>query len=87
MRVITTQEGLSVTEVEVVLAEDRRILGPASIDVAPGSLVAVLGPSGSGKSTLLRAMAGLREITAGEIALGREPVAHRVHEIVYVAQR
>jgi sn-glycerol 3-phosphate transport system ATP-binding protein len=39
------------------------------LDVADGEFVVVLGPSGCGKSTLLRLIAGLEEITAGEIAI------------------
>ena len=34
------------------------------------SFVVLLGPSGCGKSTLLRMIAGLEEISAGEIAIG-----------------
>jgi ABC-type sugar transport system ATPase subunit len=32
--------------------------------------VALVGPSGCGKSTLLRMIAGLEEISGGEIAIG-----------------
>ncbi|MFK3780347.1 sn-glycerol-3-phosphate import ATP-binding protein UgpC [Agrobacterium sp. NPDC089420] len=35
-----------------------------------GEFVVILGPSGCGKSTLLRMIAGLEDITAGEIAIG-----------------
>ena len=41
----------------------------ATIEIAPGELVAVLGPNGAGKSTLLRALAGLHPIDAGRIAI------------------
>jgi sn-glycerol 3-phosphate transport system ATP-binding protein len=37
--------------------------------IATGEFVVVLGPSGCGKSTLLRMIAGLEEITSGEIAI------------------
>jgi ABC-type multidrug transport system ATPase subunit len=43
-------------DVEVTLASGVRILGPVSLDVAPGSLVALMGASGSGKSTLMRVL-------------------------------
>jgi len=42
-------------------------LGDVSIDVAEGSLTALLGPSGSGKSTLLRVIAGLEQPDTGNV--------------------
>jgi sulfate/thiosulfate transport system ATP-binding protein len=44
-------------------------LDDVSLDVAGGSLTALLGPSGSGKSTLLRIIAGLERPDCGEIRL------------------
>ncbi|WP_378945586.1 ABC transporter ATP-binding protein [Mesorhizobium sp. ANAO-SY3R2] len=41
-----------------------------SIDIPDGEFVALVGPSGCGKSTLLRMIAGLEEITDGDIAIG-----------------
>lgn len=38
-----------------------------SIDMAPGTITALLGPSGSGKTTLLRLIAGLEEPTSGRV--------------------
>ncbi|HEY4371692.1 MAG TPA: sn-glycerol-3-phosphate import ATP-binding protein UgpC [Burkholderiales bacterium] len=38
--------------------------------VADGEFIVLVGPSGCGKSTLLRMVAGLEEISAGEIAIG-----------------
>ena len=39
-------------------------------EIADGEFVVIVGPSGCGKSTLLRMVAGLEEISAGEIAIG-----------------
>jgi sn-glycerol 3-phosphate transport system ATP-binding protein len=40
-----------------------------SCDIRDGEFIVILGPSGCGKSTLLRMIAGLEEITSGEIAI------------------
>ncbi|WP_095088659.1 ABC transporter ATP-binding protein [Mesorhizobium sophorae] len=42
----------------------------ANIDVKDGEFVVFVGPSGCGKSTLLRMIAGLEDISGGEIAIG-----------------
>lgn len=42
-----------------------RALGPFSLTVAPGEIVALAGPSGCGKSTALRLLAGLEAPTGG----------------------
>ena len=41
-----------------------------SLDIADGEFIALVGPSGCGKSTLLRMIAGLEEITDGDILIG-----------------
>jgi multiple sugar transport system ATP-binding protein len=41
-----------------------------NISIADGEFAVLVGPSGCGKSTLLRMVAGLEEITDGEIAIG-----------------
>jgi multiple sugar transport system ATP-binding protein len=46
------------------------ILHGVSVDIADGEFVVLVGPSGCGKSTLLRMLAGLENITSGEIAIG-----------------
>ena len=40
------------------------------LDVADGEFVVLVGPSGCGKSTLLRMIAGLEDITSGELWIG-----------------
>ncbi len=45
-----------------------------SVDIDDGEFVALVGPSGCGKSTLLRMIAGLEEISAGEIAIAGQVV-------------
>ena len=41
-----------------------------NLDIAHGEFVVLVGPSGCGKSTTLRMIAGLEEISGGEIAIG-----------------
>ena len=47
------------------------------VEIADKELVVLVGPSGCGKSTLLRMIAGLEDITAGEIAID-DNVVNRV---------
>jgi multiple sugar transport system ATP-binding protein len=46
------------------------VLHGVSLDVSDGEFVVLVGPSGCGKSTLLRMIAGLEEISGGQIAIG-----------------
>jgi sn-glycerol 3-phosphate transport system ATP-binding protein len=46
------------------------VIHGVSTEVADGEFVVIVGPSGCGKSTLLRMVAGLEQITSGEIRIG-----------------
>jgi multiple sugar transport system ATP-binding protein len=46
-----------------------KIIHGISFDISDGEFVVLVGPSGCGKSTLLRMLAGLEEISDGEIAI------------------
>jgi multiple sugar transport system ATP-binding protein len=48
----------------------QEVIHGVSVDIGDGEFVALVGPSGCGKSTLLRMVAGLEEISGGEIAIG-----------------
>jgi multiple sugar transport system ATP-binding protein len=52
------------------------VLHGVSIDIPDGSFVVLVGPSGCGKSTLLRMIAGLENVTAGEIRIDQRVVNH-----------
>ncbi|HVI38164.1 MAG TPA: ATP-binding cassette domain-containing protein, partial [Gaiellales bacterium] len=47
-----------------------------SLEVAEGEFVVLVGPSGCGKSTLLRMIAGLEEVTGGDIQIAGRDVTH-----------
>jgi multiple sugar transport system ATP-binding protein len=66
----------------VGIRDVRKAFGAAQVihgvDIAidDGEFVVLVGPSGCGKSTLLRMIAGLENITAGEIRIGERVVNH-----------
>ena len=71
------------------------VLRGASMTVAPGEVIAVVGASGSGKSTLLHLLGGLDRPSAGTVALGgtditlmdeRERSRFRCHAVGFVFQ-
>jgi multiple sugar transport system ATP-binding protein len=54
------------------------ILHGVSVPIPDGEFIVLVGPSGCGKSTLLRMLAGLENITSGEIHIGGR-VVNKVH--------
>ncbi|MFI0980443.1 ABC transporter ATP-binding protein [Streptomyces sp. NPDC021093] len=58
------------------------VLHQVSLDVAPGTRVALVGPSGAGKSTLGRLMAGIYAPRTGELTLGGAELARMQAERV-----
>jgi multiple sugar transport system ATP-binding protein len=60
-----------------------------TLRIEDGEFIALVGPSGCGKSTLLRAIAGLEEVTTGQISIGGRDVtehAPRHRDIAMVFQ-
>ena len=53
---------------------DNKVISKFNLKVEKGKFLVLLGPSGCGKSTLLRMIAGLEDITEGEISIGGEVV-------------
>ncbi|HEU5363495.1 MAG TPA: sn-glycerol-3-phosphate ABC transporter ATP-binding protein UgpC [Gaiellaceae bacterium] len=51
-----------------------RAVSDLDLDVADGEFVVLVGPSGCGKTTALRMLAGLEEISGGEIRIGERVV-------------
>ena len=66
----------------VAIREVRKAFGALEVIhgvdvlIGDGEFVVLVGPSGCGKSTLLRMIAGLENITAGEITIGERVVNH-----------
>ena len=47
-----------------------------TLDVEPGEFLVLVGPSGCGKTTLLRLVAGLEDLTSGQICMDDQPIDH-----------
>lgn len=69
------------SSVEIINAEkayaDQKVLHDVNIHVEDGEFVVLVGPSGCGKSTLLRMIAGLEDITGGEIFIDGQVVNNK----------
>ncbi|MFE4495305.1 ABC transporter ATP-binding protein [Streptomyces niveus] len=63
---------ISLHSVSKVYGRTTRAVDRFSLDIDPGEFVVLLGPSGCGKSTVLRMIAGLEDITEGELLLDGE---------------
>ncbi|WP_103501662.1 MULTISPECIES: ABC transporter ATP-binding protein [unclassified Streptomyces] len=62
-------------------------LSGIELDVQPGEFLSIAGPSGCGKSTLLRVVAGLTQVSAGEVTLRGTRVAGPRRDVGFVFQR
>ena len=56
--------------VSKVFGSDVVAVNDVSLEIGDGEFMVLVGPSGCGKSTILRILAGLEEVTAGEISIG-----------------
>ena len=54
--------------------DKTEVIHGVDLDINSGEFIVFVGPSGCGKSTLLRMIAGLEDITEGEISIGGEVV-------------
>ncbi|KZM50057.1 sn-glycerol-3-phosphate import ATP-binding protein UgpC [Labrenzia sp. OB1] len=61
---------ITLDTVRKVYAGNVEAVKGVSIDITDGEFIVLVGPSGCGKSTLLRMIAGLEEITTGDIRIG-----------------
>jgi ABC-type Mn2+/Zn2+ transport system ATPase subunit len=66
--------------------DSRVALTDVSLEVRPGSLLAVIGPNGAGKSTLLKLIAGLLRPSAGRVTVFGGPPGSAAKEVAYLPQ-
>ncbi|MFM7718540.1 MAG: ABC transporter ATP-binding protein [Actinomycetota bacterium] len=60
--------------VSKVFGGDVLAVNRVSLEIRDGEFMVLVGPSGCGKSTILRIVAGLEEVTAGEVRIGERDV-------------
>jgi len=79
---VSTADGLAVEDVVTTYGAVRALDG-VSLQVAPGTITAVLGANGAGKTTLLRTINGLVRPASGRIRYaGRDLLRTRVEDVV-----
>jgi phosphonate transport system ATP-binding protein len=78
---------ISVKDICKSFKPGRLVLDHVSLEVAPGSLVALIGANGTGKSTLLRLIPRLIEPDQGDIAIFSQQVAKSGKQLRQVRKR
>jgi multiple sugar transport system ATP-binding protein len=68
--------GVSFDQVSKVYPDGTRAVDEVSLDIEDGEFMVLVGPSGCGKTTALRMVAGLEEISEGQIRIGERVVNH-----------
>src|SRR6266550_6836589 len=66
--------GITFDDVSKTYGDGYRAVSDLNLDVQDGEFVVLVGPSGCGKTTALRMIAGLEEITGGQIRIGERVV-------------
>ncbi|HEV8563917.1 MAG TPA: ATP-binding cassette domain-containing protein, partial [Actinomycetota bacterium] len=65
---------IALENITKVFGSDVVAVSDVSLEIRDGEFMVLVGPSGCGKSTILRILAGLEEVTAGEIFVGDQQV-------------
>ncbi len=68
--------GLEFKAVSKSYGDNPPVVSGLNLKVQPGEFMVLVGPSGCGKSTTLRMLAGLEDVSAGQITIGSNDVTH-----------
>ncbi|MGK8485806.1 ABC transporter ATP-binding protein [Nocardia asiatica] len=63
--------------------EDRQVLRGIDLELAPGTITALVGPSGSGKSTLAKLLPRFYDVTGGRITIGDRDIRDYATDELY----
>ena len=61
-----------IKNIEKCYTKDIPVIKNLDLEISEGEFAVIVGPSGCGKSTLLRLIAGLEEVTNGEIYIANK---------------
>jgi NitT/TauT family transport system ATP-binding protein len=82
---ITSGVPITIRNVTKTFGEDSprpfQALKEINIDIQPGEFISIVGPSGCGKSTLMLMVAGLLNLTSGEIGVGDKKVSKPITDV------
>src|SRR5205085_9046062 len=81
--------GVTFAGVSKVYPDGTRAVDQLDLDVQDGEFMVLVGPSGCGKTTALRMLAGLEDISEGQVSIGDRVVTHgpsRARDIAMVFQ-
>ena len=67
---------IAFVDVDKVYGDGTKAVSALNLEITDGEFMVLVGPSGCGKTTALRMVAGLEEISAGEVRIGERVVNH-----------
>jgi len=80
------QRAVEVRDLTVAYRENP-VLWDVDLDVASGTIMAIVGPNGAGKTTLIKAILGLIKPAAGQVRILGRPYQKVASSVGYVPQR